>query len=73
LTLQRDRSVTQSLYARSGVREYGIADPRARTFEILVLESETYKPVEPDGDGLLASRAIPCLHGDPNQVFSLLD
>lgn len=41
---ERDRAVKRSLYARSGVAEYWIVDPRERSIEVLRLEGEGYAP-----------------------------
>jgi Uma2 family endonuclease len=64
-----DRVRKMALYARSGVPEYWIADPARRSFEVQSLDGEEYRPVEPDDDGLLASRVLPGLCVDSSVVF----
>ena len=64
-----DRVKKMALYARTGIREYWIADPDQRTLTINVLEGEAYRQIEPDPDGLLASYVLPDLQVDPDAVF----
>lgn len=40
-----DRRDKQDSYARAGVPEYWIADPAARTVEVLQLEGQRYRPI----------------------------
>lgn len=42
-TEQRDRGAKQNLYARTGVREYWIVDPPAKTVEVLGLKESGYQ------------------------------
>jgi Uma2 family endonuclease len=70
---QTDRVKKMALYARSGVREYWIADPEKRTLIINLLEGQTYVAVQLDADGLLASPTLKGLRVDPAGVFSGLD
>jgi Uma2 family endonuclease len=64
-----DRVRKMALYARSGVSEYWIADPERRSLEIHLLETHAYRSIEPDSDGLLASRVLPGLRVDSRAVF----
>ena len=67
-----DRVKKMALYARTGIREYWIADPEERTLAINVLAGEAYGAVERDADGFLASRVLPGLRLDPDEVFARL-
>ncbi|HAZ31419.1 MAG TPA: hypothetical protein DCY61_01760 [Dehalococcoidia bacterium] len=60
-TAQRDKELKQKLYARYGVREYWLADPSARTIEVMSLAEAGFESV-----GLYHERAIlisPLLRG----------
>jgi Uma2 family endonuclease len=70
---QTDRVRKMALYARSGVREYWIADPEQRTLVVNLLEGHTYVPASPDAAGGFASQALPGLRVDPLDIFSGLD
>lgn len=41
-----DRLTKRALYARAGVREYWLADPDARTIELLALDRDAFHTVE---------------------------
>lgn len=41
---KRDRSLKMSLYARSGVREYWIVDPKLAVIEVFALGARGYEP-----------------------------
>ncbi len=68
-----DRTRKMALYATYRVPEYWIADPLRRVIVVNVLEGEEYVAVQPDADGLIASRALPGLRVDPAEVFAELD
>lgn len=68
-----DRVKKMALYARSGVPEYWIADSEQTELTINVLDGVQYRAIEPDADGLLASRILPGLRVDPAEVFARLD
>jgi Uma2 family endonuclease len=54
-----DRRVKQDAYARAGVPEYWIADPNARTIELLQLEQDMYRSLGVyQGQTLLPSRLL---------------
>ncbi len=42
-TAERDRTLKKTLYARSGVKEFWIVDPIAKTVEVLVLTQQGYQ------------------------------
>lgn len=56
-------------YAASGIPEYWLVDPVARSFLVLRLEDGMYVPQEPDTDGRLASVVLPGLTVDPAALF----
>jgi Uma2 family endonuclease len=62
-----------ALYATFRVPEYWIADPLRRVIVVNVLDGEEFVAVEPDEDGLIASRMLPGLRVDPDVVFAGLD
>ena len=58
-----DRRAKQDAYARAGVPEYWIADPTARTIEVLHLDQDMYRSLGVfQGQALLPSRVLPGLH-----------
>ena len=69
-TEERDRSYKNTLYARSGVKEYWLVDPDAKTVELLSRGEkglqlyQTFKQME-----TLTSKLIEGLAIDLNQVF----
>ena len=65
-----DRREKQDAYARAGVAEYWIADPSARTIEVLVLEQHRYRSLGVvRGDALLPLRVVPGLPVPAEQFF----
>jgi Uma2 family endonuclease len=68
-TRRRDPSVKRELYARFGVREYWIVDPRARTVEVLQLVGNGYRRVPHTTDGSIQSRVLPDLRLTLEMVF----
>ncbi|HZU78176.1 MAG TPA: Uma2 family endonuclease [Dehalococcoidia bacterium] len=68
-TATHDRSRKLSAYARAGVPEYWIADPNARTVELLFLEGSEYVSAGVfSGAAVLPSRIVPGL-GVPVEEF----
>jgi Uma2 family endonuclease len=61
-TASRDRGEKKAVYARNGVREYWLVDPRARQVTVFGLEGQAYDAgsVFAEGDRL-ASRVLPGL------------
>jgi Uma2 family endonuclease len=59
-TAKYDRSKKYRAYARAGVREYWIADPRACSIEVLTLEGGEYRSVGVfSGEQTLRSQVVP--------------
>ena len=71
-TGRRDRVVKLALYARSGVREYWIVDPEARTVDLLTLEGESYRVAMQEGPRL-ASRRFADLELDLDAFWDEVD
>lgn len=69
-TTRRDRDVKRGIYERFGVQEYWIADPRARTVEVLALAAGGYvsRGVFRQ-DQVLTSPLFPGLQLAPADVF----
>ncbi|HEU5433575.1 MAG TPA: Uma2 family endonuclease, partial [Thermomicrobiales bacterium] len=70
-TRERDRGAKRDLYARVGVREYWLVDPRSHTIEVLSLQGGAYVAVPPDAAGVAHSALLPGLTLDPAAVFNL--
>jgi Uma2 family endonuclease len=70
-TATYDRSKKLAVYERAGVGEFWIADPVARTVEVLMLEANGYgsKGVF-GGKSLLPSRTVPGLPVQVQQFFA---
>lgn len=65
-----DRLNKYDVYARTGVPEYWIANPEARTIEVLVLEDGEYQsPGIFRGKAKLPSRVVPGLDVPVEQFF----
>ena len=70
-TAGHDRRRKQDTYARAGVPEYWIADPRARTIEVLMLENGEYRSAGVfEGEAKLPSRVVPDLPVPVDQFFA---
>ncbi len=66
-----DRSIKSSTYARTGVKEYWLADPQQRTVEVLVLEKGTYFSISTFREQeTLHSRVVPYLPVQIGAFFS---
>ena len=70
-TAGHDRRTKQDAYARAGVPEYWIADPYARTIEILRLEGGAYRSLGVfEGGDVLPSAELPELPVRVEQFFA---
>lgn len=70
-TVAYDHRSKQDAYARAGVLEYWIADPIARTIDVLVLEAGTYESLGVfEGQAVLPSRVVPEFPVRVEQFFS---
>jgi Uma2 family endonuclease len=70
-TATRDRNKKYHLYAQAGVPEYWIADPDARTVEVLALEAGEYHSLGVyRGKAILPSRMVPGFDVHVEQFFS---
>ena len=70
-TRTHDRSTKLSVYARSGVPEYWLAEPTDQTIELLVLEDGVYRSLGVfTGAALLPSRILPGLLVRVEQFFA---
>jgi Uma2 family endonuclease len=66
-----DRRTKQDAYARAGVPEYWIADPAARTIEVLRLEGKAYTSAGVfAGESTLPAGVLPALPVQAGQLFS---
>jgi Uma2 family endonuclease len=66
-----DRRTKQDAYARAGVREYWIADPAARTIEVLRLEGDAYASAGVyAGESSLPAGVLPELPLQVQQFFA---
>lgn len=70
-TTSYDRSIKSATYARTGVKEYWLADPQQRTVEVLVLEKATYFSISTfRAQETLHSRVVPYLPIQIEAFFS---
>ena len=68
-----DTVIKMFWYARSGIREYWLADSATRTIQILSLVDGIYVPQKANDHGHYASVALPGLMIDPNIIFIPVD
>lgn len=67
----KDRRLRSSLYARYGIREYWIVEPRPRRVDILVRAGGRYLPLGAFGPGdRLRSQVLPGLDAEAGAVFA---
>ena len=67
---RRDREVKRQVFGKHGVKEYWIADPEARTFEIYRLEKRTLKlMVTLAGEDEITTPILPGFSCRVNQIF----
>jgi Uma2 family endonuclease len=69
-TRQRDLTIKRELYARFGIREYWIVDPRSRSVTILALVGDRYEPIPPNDVNSITSRVLPDLVLGLDTVFA---
>lgn len=70
-TATYDRSKKLAVYEQAGVSEYSIADPIARSIEVLLLEANGYQSKGVfGGKSLLPSRVVPGLLAQVQQFFA---
>ncbi len=72
-TRRRDLTVKRELYARFGVREYWIVDPKARSVTVLALSGDTYMQIPSGEDGAIQSRVLPGLTLTLAAVFARIE
>jgi Uma2 family endonuclease len=69
-TAKHDRRKKLGAYARAGVPEYWIVNPKNRTIEVLVLEGNLYRSFGFfSGHDILPSRVLPDLPVSVEQFF----
>lgn len=68
-----DRVRKMALYADSGIAEYWIADPAARSIVCYSLVDGEYREIVPDATGAIASRVLPGLLMNPGDILVELD
>jgi Uma2 family endonuclease len=70
-TAAHDRREKQDAYARAGVPEYWIADPAARTVEVLTLKAGEYHSLGVyEGPAMLPSHVVPDFPVQVKQFFT---
>jgi Uma2 family endonuclease len=71
-TRRYDRNAKLSVYAQAGVGEYWLADPLARTFEVLVLRDGAYVPFAELSHGdRLRSELMPSFESSLEEIFKV--
>jgi Uma2 family endonuclease len=69
-TASRDRGEKKGIYARNGVREYWLVDPRAREVQVLGLDGARYgSSASFASGGRVESRVLPGLEIEVDQLF----
>ena len=67
---ERDRTTKRRLYARGGVREYWLVDPKSRVIQVLVLRNGVYRThVRATGDAEVTSILLPDLSFPASAAF----
>lgn len=72
-TARRDRGEKKKVYARCGVEEYWLVDPRSRAVEIFTREGESFGDATVFRTGALVSRVAPGLDLSIEELFAGLD
>lgn len=72
MSRSRDLGEKLELYARSGVREYWLADPDVRQFRSFTLTADGYQPIPLDGS-TFRPLLLPGLEFDVDALFARLD
>jgi len=69
-TEERDKGYKKGLYARHGVREYWIIDPKARLVEVYTQDQVGFRMVKACGpDTLIESPLLPALQLEVDELF----
>ncbi len=69
-TEERDKGYKKGLYARYGVREYWIIDPKARMVEVYTQDREGFRMVQACGPGtVIESLLLPALQLEVEELF----
>jgi len=69
-TAERDRGYKKTLYARHGVREYWIVDPKGKTVEVYTLGAKGFELVRMyKANEILESPLLPGLRVDLKEIF----
>ena len=69
-TAERDKGYKMRLYARYGVREYWIIDPKARTVEVYMPDREGFRLLQAYGPGAtIDSPLLPALRLPVDELF----
>jgi Uma2 family endonuclease len=69
-TRRRDVEIKRDLYARFGVQEYWIVDPKSRTVSVLTLASDHYEPIPIGANHAIQSLILPDLVLTLDEVFA---
>ncbi len=70
---RKDRVAKMALYARAGVPEYWMAEPREHSFIMNHLQGNQYVQVAPEADGWITSPTLAGLRVNPAEIFAGLD